>query len=70
MIQKFGNNKKIDQGWEISCKDDILTDEDKRITLIGNKAKIILGMTPRQIELDERRLKTSKMWINKLIKKK
>ena len=50
---------------EISEKYDILTAEEKRITLIGNKTKRIFEMNPRQMKLEERRLKALYIWIRK-----
>ena len=45
----------------------ILTVEEKRIAIIGNKTKRILEMAPGQRELEARRLKASKMRIKKRI---
>ena len=50
-------------------KNDILTVEDKRVSLFGNKTKISLEMTPRQRDSEARRLKASKMYIKELIEK-
>ena len=54
--------------WEIIEKDEVLTLEEKGTSLIGNKTKRILEMTPRQGELEVRRLKVSKLRIKKQIK--
>ena len=50
---------------KISGQDDILTVKEKQIELIVNKTKSSLEMTPRQRELEARRLKASNIWINK-----
>ena len=39
MVLKMGNNQKIDQGWEISGKDDILTVKGRQVFFIGNRIK-------------------------------
>ena len=39
MVYTNGKNKKNDQGWKMSEKYYILTVEEKRIPLIGNKTK-------------------------------
>ena len=49
MVKKLGITKKVIKVGKISGKSDILTVEDKRISLIVNKTKISLGMTPIQI---------------------
>ena len=54
---------------KISEKCDILTVEEKRMALIGNKTKRSLEMTPGQRELETRWLKASSMSIKKLIEK-
>ena len=69
IIQKIGKTLKINQGWEIIEKNDILIAEDKLISFIVDKTKRILYMNPRQIQLDAGRLKTSKMRIKKRIEK-
>ena len=48
----------------------MLTIEEKRISLIGNKTKRILETTSRQRESEERRLKDSKILIRKRIEKR
>ena len=54
---------------KISGKYEILTVEEKRVSLIGNKTKISLEMNPWKIELEVRRLKAPKMMIKKLLGK-
>ena len=51
MVKKFGRTKKVIKVGKISEKDEMLTVEEKRISLIGNKTKRILEMTPEQREL-------------------
>ena len=63
----MGRTKKIIKVGKISGKDDILTVEEKRISLIGHKKKISLEITPEKIGSEARRLKASKMRIKKLI---
>ena len=48
MVQKIRKNQNSDQGWKISEKDNILTVEEKRKSLIGNKKKRSLEMNPGQ----------------------
>ena len=67
MVQKLGRTKKVIKVGTVSEKDDILTVEEIRIPLIGNGTKIILEMTPEQIELEARQLKVSNMRIKKKI---
>ena len=50
-------------------KADILTVEERQIDLIGNNTKRSIEMTPWQIELYARWLKTAKMWIKKQTEK-
>ena len=50
-------------------KDDILTVEERLISLIVNMTKMNLEITPSQIELEARRLKASNMRIAKFIEK-
>ena len=52
---------------EISYKDDILTIEEKQLSLIMNKTERNLEMTPRQRDIEARCLKVAKMRINKRI---
>ena len=68
-FKKIGKTKKIIKVGEISEKDDILTVGKKWISLIGNKTKRSLEMTPWKIELEPRLLKVSKMWIQKRLEK-
>ena len=67
MVQNFGNIQKVVKVGKISFKYDILTVEEKLISLIGNKTKRSLETNPWQIELDSRRLKESKIHINKIV---
>ena len=64
---KIGKNQTSDQGWEICNKDDILTVQEKRVALIGNKKKIIFEMTLRKRELEAKLLKTATIRIKKRI---
>ena len=59
MVWKYGKNQRSDQGGKISEKYDISTVEEKRIALIVNNAKISLGTTPGQREVETKRLKES-----------
>ena len=52
---------------KISCKDDILIFEKKRVVLIGNKTKRCLEMTTQKIELEKRWLKATNIPIEKRI---
>ena len=52
---------------KISEKDDVLTVEDKKIDLIGNRTKISLEINPEKREIQARQLKASKMQIKKKI---
>ena len=61
--------QKVIKVGKISDKDDILTLEEKRISLIENKTKRILEMTQGKSELDARRLNAYKMRIKKRIEK-
>ena len=54
----------------ICNKYDILTIQEKRVALVGNKTKIILEMVPQKIELEARLLKAATIRINKMIEKK
>ena len=51
---------------KFSEKDDIVAVEEKRISLIRNKTRRILELTPEQRELETRWSKESKMQIKKL----
>ena len=57
--------KKVIKVGNISKKEDILRFEDKSISVIGDKTKRSLGMTPDQRQLEESRLKASNMQIKK-----
>ena len=46
MLKKTGKNLKIDQGLKMSNKKDILTVEDTRVDLFGEKPKISLVINP------------------------
>ena len=65
----MGRTKKAIKVGKISEKDEILTLEEKRISLIENKTKRIIEMSSYKRELDSRRAMASSMWINKLIEK-
>ena len=49
MVQKFRRTKKVIKVGKINDKDDILTVEEKRISLVGDKKKTSLASTPRKI---------------------
>ena len=57
MIQKLGRTKKVIKVGKIRENYDVLTAEEKRIYLIGDKTKISLVMMTSKRELDTRRLK-------------
>ena len=59
MVQKLGRTKKVIKSGKIREKDDIITDEEKRIDFIVNKTKISLEMTPGQRGLEVRQWKAS-----------
>ena len=61
----LGGTKKVIKVGKISEKGNTLTVEGKRISLIGNGMKRILEMTPRQRQLEVRKLKSSKIQIKK-----
>ena len=48
MAQKIGNDQKFIKVGKISDKDDILTVEEKLISLIGNKTKVSLEMNKQR----------------------
>ena len=56
MAQKLGRTKKVIKIGKISDKYDIIT-VGKKISLFGNETKISLEMTPKQREIQVRRLK-------------
>ena len=64
----FGNNKKIIKVEKISGKYDILTVEEKRVTLIGNNKKRSIEITPWKRVTESIRLKTARLHINKRTK--
>ena len=57
MDQQLGRTKEVIKVGKTSEKDDIITVEEKRIRIIGNKTKRSLEMNPRQRELYV-------MWLN------
>ena len=57
MFQKCRRTKMIIKVGKINEKDETLTVEEKRISLIGNKTKKILEMTPQKRKLESRHLK-------------
>ena len=57
ILIQLGRTKKVIKVEKISEKYDILTVEEKLIPFIGKNTKRRLEMTPRQIELESRRLK-------------
>ena len=63
--KKLGRIKKVIKFEKVSGKEDILTIEEIQVDPIVNKTKRNLAMTPRQIELEKRRLKATKIWIKK-----
>ena len=65
----MGRTKKVIKVGKISCKDDILIFEKKRVVLIGNKTKRSLEMTTQKIELEKRWLKATNIPIEKRIEK-
>ena len=69
MVQKIRRNQTILKVGKICDKDDILTVQEKRVPLIGNKKKGTLETNPWKIELEARKLKSSTMRIKKRIKK-
>ena len=50
-VKTIGRPRKVINVGKSSGKYDILTVEEKRISLIGNNTKINLGMNPREREL-------------------
>ena len=54
---------------KVFSKYDILTVEEKRVALVGNKTNISLETNPWKRELYARQLKKSKMRIKKIIEK-
>ena len=69
MVQKLVRTRKVVKVGKISGKYDILIVEEKRVSLIVNKTKIILEMTTWERDIYARRLKSSKMRIKKRIEK-
>ena len=69
MIKCFLKNQKVIKIGEICNKYDILTLQEKRVALIGNKTNIILEMAPQKIELEALLLKAATIRINKMIEK-
>ena len=63
MVQNLGRTKKVIKVGKVSGKYEILTVEENQISLIGNNTKRILEMNPKEIDVEVRRLKASKMRI-------
>ena len=69
MVQKLCRIKIVLKLGKIVGKCDILTVQEKKQELGGNKTNIRLEITPWQREIEARRLKTAKIRTRKLIKK-